>query len=121
MATARELDSAYVFIRHCSYARRGNISEETIHAIGHRTAPQSLAGDEQLLVRFSQELIRNRKISDATYNAAIDRFGVQSTVELTILVCYYQLVSYMVAAFETEIPPGYPQSLPFLCELVHHS
>ena len=114
LTTAREVDSAYVFIRHCPPAREAGIPEDTIRAIGRGTAPQGLSGEEELLVRFSQELIRNRKITDATFNASIDRFGVQSTVEITGLVCYYLLLSHISAAFETEVPPRYAPEPDFL-------
>ena len=114
LTVMREVNSVYGFTRHCSPAREAGISEDTIRAIGHGIAPQGLSGEEELLVRLSQELIRNRKISDATFKAAIDRFGVQSTVELTGLVCYYLLVSHLVAAFEIELPPQYAPEPEFL-------
>ena len=65
-------------------------------------------------MRFSQELIRNRKISDATFNATIDRYGIESTVEIVWLVCYYLLLSRIADAFETEVPPGYVPEPDFL-------
>ena len=114
LTTMREVNSAYLFIRHCPTAREAGISEDTIRAIGRGTAPQGLSSEEELLVRFSQELIRNRKISDATFNAAKDRYGIESTVEIVGLVCYYLLLSRIADAFETEVPPGYAPEPDFL-------
>src|ERR687892_477435 len=65
LATAREIKSQYEFYAHARLARQAGLSEDTIQAIAHGTAPQGLAGDEERLVRYVPELLRNHKISDA--------------------------------------------------------
>ena len=112
LATAREIRSRYEFYAHAPLARKAGVSEETIHAIAQGAAPQGLSGDEDLVVRYAQELLRDRKISDATFGAVQDRFGVQGTVDLTALIGHYLLVGHVLAAFELEPPPGEPQEFP---------
>ena len=70
IATAREIKSQYEFTAHARLAREAKVSDETIKAIAQGTAPDGLTGDEALLVRYTQELLRNHKISDATFNAS---------------------------------------------------
>jgi hypothetical protein len=57
-------------------------------------------------VRYVQELLRHHKISDATFNAVCDRFGMQQTLEITGLVGHYLLVGQIFAAFDVDLPEG---------------
>jgi hypothetical protein len=50
-------------------------------------------------VRYVQELLRHRKISDATFNAVRERFGLQKTLEIAALVEHDVLVGQILAAF----------------------
>ncbi len=65
-----------------------------------------------MLVRYVQELLRNHKISDATFNAVRDRFGMQKTLEITGLVGHYLLVGQILAAFEVDLPEGAKPEIP---------
>ena len=112
IATAREIKSQYEFYAHARLARQAGVAEDTIQAIARGTAPQGLAGDEAMLVRYVQELLRHHKISNATFNAVRDRFGMQKTLEITALVGHYLLVGQILAAFEVELPEGVKQELP---------
>lgn len=112
LTTACEHKSQYEFAAHARLARQANVSESTIKAIANGTAPRGLSGDEALVVQYTQELLRNHKISDATFNAVKNRFGVQKTVELTALIGHYLLVGQILAAFEVELPPGVKPELP---------
>src|SRR6266853_3375343 len=106
IATAREIKSQYEFYAHARLARQAGVAEDTIQAIARGTAPQGLSGDEAMLVRYVQELLRHHKISNATFNAVRDRFGMQKTLEITGLVGHYLLVGQILAAFEVDLPEG---------------
>ena len=106
LATARQIESQYEFAIHAPWAREAGVSDETISAIAQGTAPQGLSGDEELLVRYTQELLRDRKISDTTFNGVKDRFGVRMTVDLTGLIGFYILVGNVLAAFDAEPTPA---------------
>ena len=112
ITTAREIQSQYEFSAHARLAREAKVSEETIQAVAKGTAPQGLTGDEEILVRYTQELLRNHKISDATFNAVRDRFGVQNTVNVTGLIGHYLLVGQILAAFDVELAPGMTAEIP---------
>ena len=112
LATAREIKSQYEFFAHARLARQAGLSEDTIQAIAHGTAPQGLLGDEAMLVRYVHELLRNHKISDATFNAVRDRFGMQKTLEITGLIGHYLLVGQILAAFAVDLPEGAKPEIP---------
>ena len=112
IATASEIKSQYEFFAHARLALQAGVSEATIQAIAQGTAPAGLSGDEAMLVRYVQELLRHHKISDPTFNAVRDRFGVQKTLEITALVGHYLLVGQILAAFEVDLPEGATPELP---------
>ncbi len=105
LATASEIKSQYEFTAHAILARKAGTAESTIKALADGTAPAGLSGDEELVVRYTQQLLRNHKIDDATYNAVVERFGVEDTVNLTGLIGHYLLVGQFLAAFEVELAP----------------
>jgi 4-carboxymuconolactone decarboxylase len=112
ITTAREIESQYEFAAHAQLARKAGTSEATIQAIARGTAPQGLSGDEEMVVRYTQELLRHHKISDATFNTVRDRFGMQKTVEITTLIGHYLLVGQILAAFEVDLPEGVQPEIP---------
>ncbi len=112
IATAREIRAQYEFSAHARLAREAKVSEDTIRAIAQGTAPRGLSGDEELVVKYAQELLKDHKISDTTFNAVNARFGVRGTVELTALIGHYLLVGQVLAAFDVELPAGVTPELP---------
>ena len=112
LATARETRSQYEFTSHAPIAREAGVSDKTIRAIAQGTAPQGLSGDEELVVRYTQELLRDHKISDSTFDAIEDRFGVRGTVDLTALIGSFLLIGQFLIAFGVELAPGVTPELP---------
>ena len=112
-ATAREIESQYEFVAHARLARAEGVSDATLDAIASGTAPAGLSGDEEILVKYVHELLRNHKISDATYQAVLDKWGVQGTVDVTGLIGHYLLVGQFLTAFEVDVDPEEAAKLPF--------
>ena len=112
LVTAREYNIQYVFNAHVPLARNAGLSEEAIGSIAEGNVPRDLSGNEELVVLFIQELVRLRKISDATFDAVRDRFGTQGIVELAAIVGHYTLMGQIVAAFDVEPPPSATPQLP---------
>ena len=112
ITTAREITSQYEFGAHARLARAAGVTEETIKAVADGTAPQGLSGDEEILVRYTKELVANHKIGDATFNAVKDRFGDQNTVNFTGLIGHYLLVGQILLAFDVELADGMTAEIP---------
>lgn len=64
------------------------------------------AGEEgKLITDFCLQLLRgNHHVSDTTYRAAIDRFGVPATVQIAVTLGYFVMQSCILNAFQ--IGPG---------------
>jgi len=112
ITAAAHQKSQYEFAAHARLARQAGVSDATIKAIADGTAPNGLSGDEELLVRYTTELLRNKKISDATFNAVKDKWGEKGVVDVTALIGHYLLVAQILAAFDVELAPGMTAELP---------
>lgn len=112
ITTAREIRNQYEFAAHARLASQAGVSEDTIQAIARGTAPQGLSGEEEMLVRYVKELLQNHKISDPTFKAVEDRFGIQRTLEITVLVGHYLLVGQVLTAFEVDLAEGMTAEIP---------
>lgn len=106
LVTAREIKNQYEFTAHAALARKAGVSEDTIQTIIQGKAPDGLSRDEQILASYAQELLRDHNVSDASYDAVKDRFGVQGTVDVTVLIGHYVLVGLVLSAFQVDLPLG---------------
>jgi 4-carboxymuconolactone decarboxylase len=57
-------------------------------------------------VRYHQELVCNRRVSEATFEAVIKRLGQQGITELRATIGYYPMLGFALNAFEVQ--PGKP-------------
>ena len=105
ITTAAEIKSQYEFAAHARLARQAGVSDSTIKAIADGSAPAGLSGEDELVVRYTQQLLRDHKVTDATFNAVQERFGVQGALNMTVLIGHYLLVGQVLAAFEVELSP----------------
>jgi 4-carboxymuconolactone decarboxylase len=112
ITAAREIKNQYEFAAHARLARQHGVTEDTIQAIARGTAPEGLSGDAALLIKYAKELLQDHKISDATFNAVKEKYGVKKTVEITALIGHYLLVGQILAAFEVDLPEGFRPEIP---------
>lgn len=101
--------AAYELYAHTAVARSVGLDENAVQALLDGTAAQVLTGDELVVHRFVDELVRTHRVADDTYaaaEAALGRDGMLDTVHLTGM---YLSVSALLNAFEIpapEIPPA---------------
>jgi 4-carboxymuconolactone decarboxylase len=109
LATARENEGDYVWTANLPQAQSAGINEATISAIRERRALQSLAPEDAVIVQFTLELLRQHRITDATYQAVQHRLGDAGVIDLLILIGYYGSLSHALSALE--VMPPVPSAL----------
>jgi 4-carboxymuconolactone decarboxylase len=62
--------------------------------------------DEEIVYNFCTELIKTTQVSDATFHAAVDRFGERMVVDLISVVGYYHFVSMILNVDRYPLPEG---------------
>ena len=112
LATAREWDCQYEWTAHEPQARQAGVGEEAITAVKEGRAPEGLSADEAVVVSYAQELIRNHRVSEATFEAAKGQLGLQGAVDLTATVGYYSMIASVLNAFDVQPAAGVTPLLP---------
>ncbi|GLU33267.1 carboxymuconolactone decarboxylase family protein [Trinickia caryophylli] len=67
--------------------------------------------DDELIFDFANELYETKRVSDATFEKAMQRFGRETTVNLVGLLGYYALVAMTLNVFQ--VRGGSEPTLPF--------
>jgi len=106
LAATREIDGDYLWTVNQRQAKAAGLNEEMITAIRERRAPPGLPPEDAVIVRFTQELLRQHRISDATFKAVQQRLGEAGVVNLLMLIGYYHSLSHTLSALEVMSEAG---------------
>lgn len=112
LATGRACQSPFEWYAHRIEGEKAGIEAPILDALLAQQWPEGLSDDDALVLRFTLELNEHRSVTDATYAAALARFGERTVVELTALVGYYTMVAMTLNAHEIPLPEGVPPAFP---------
>jgi 4-carboxymuconolactone decarboxylase len=116
LLTGRHWDCQFEWFSHEAEARKAGLSEQTIETL-RRGGNRFQAADEQAIHDYATELVRQQRVSDATYQRILTTYGTTAIVELTALIGYYAMVAFTLNAHEIGVPGGATPPLP---PLPHH-
>jgi 4-carboxymuconolactone decarboxylase len=106
LVTARHWSQQVEWAIHAPIALQAGLEQETIDAIAEGRAPQSMPADDALVYGFCHELHQNKGIADATWTAAVARFGERGAVDLLAIAGYYTFLSMVMNGARTSVPPS---------------
>lgn len=104
ITVAREMDCAFIWYAHAATARQAGVRDEIVDAIREQRDLTNPVPDELTVVEFTRELLRHRKVSQGTFEAASSRFGQRGVMTLTNLVACYAVLAYNMNTYELEAP-----------------
>jgi 4-carboxymuconolactone decarboxylase len=106
LMTARYWTAQFEWAAHVRLAQQAGLSQEIIDAIAQRDTPKFDDPDDQLVYDFCEDYYSDHRVSDATYERVVRRFGEKGAVDLAGLIGYYSFVSVTLNVFEVPTPPG---------------
>jgi 4-carboxymuconolactone decarboxylase len=109
--TAREWTQQYVWQAHYPAALKAGLRRETADAIADGRRPAGMAEDEEIAYDTATEILRLKRVSDATYARAVARFGEQGVIDLLGVIGYYNFLAIVMNTTRTALPAGMPESL----------
>ncbi|WP_338767128.1 carboxymuconolactone decarboxylase family protein [Massilia sp. METH4] len=112
LVTARQWNQQVEWAIHAPIAAEAGIAPTVIDAIAHRRPPAGLASDEQAVYDFCMELQRDKRVTDATYGAALRLFGEHGVTDLMGLNGYYTLLAMVMNAAQSAAPESTAVPLP---------
>ncbi len=110
--TARHMDCQYIWHAHSARAREQGISDEFVDNLRDGKPLPQLPADEQTVVNYATEVFQNHRVTQATFQAALDQFGSLGLTELSTLMGYYTLLAFNANSFEIDVPDGAEPKLP---------
>jgi len=78
------------------------ISRSIVDAIARGETPDFEQADEEIVYRLTSEITETRRLSEATFQQALDRFGEQTLFELTAIIGYYTSLAVQMNCFEIQ-------------------
>lgn len=104
LVTARQWDQPVEWAIHAPIAREAGIDAALIEAVAQRRRPDGMREEEAVVYDFCIELHQHKRVSDATYAAALRHFGEQGVVDLMGLNGYYTFLAMVMNAAQTAVP-----------------
>jgi 4-carboxymuconolactone decarboxylase len=111
LITAHEWTQDYEWALHYPIALKAGNRKEVADDIAAGRRPHSMSADEETVFDFTSELLRNKRVSDATFERARSRFGTKGVVDMTGIVGYYTFLAmqlnvaqYQIATDEKKLP-----------------
>jgi 4-carboxymuconolactone decarboxylase len=101
----------YEWYAHAPIAIKAGIEPAVVEAIRTGATPTFTKSDEQAIYDFASELVKTRRVSNATFERAKKELGETSVIDLVGIIGYYSLVSVTLNAFELPLPDG--EKVPF--------
>lgn len=112
LITARHWSSQYEWFAHHKLALEGGLDPVIAEDIAQGRRPANMDADETIIYEFSRELHATQGVSDATYQAALQRLGERGVVDLISVNGFYSLVSMCLNVDRTPLPDNAAPPLP---------
>ena len=106
LITGRFWGAQYEFWAHSRLARTAGLPDPIIDAIAENRRPSAMTDDQRIVYDFCTELFRDKTVSDATFKAAVERFGEQGVIDLIAASGYYSIVSMVLNVDRYPLPAG---------------
>jgi len=104
LTVAREMNCGFIWYAHAAAARQAGVRNDVVDNIREKRALTRLAPDEEIAVKFTRQLLQDRKVDKATFDAATDQFGQRGVMTLINLIACYAVLAYNMNAYELEAP-----------------
>ncbi|MBO6677048.1 carboxymuconolactone decarboxylase family protein [Parvibaculum sp.] len=95
--------SSYEVYQHEEISRKIGMSDELIKAIHEGPDAKVFDETQRQVMRFTDDVVKNTRASDATFNPLAEKLGYKQLQELVITIGFYTLVSNFLETFDVDI------------------
>jgi len=111
LTTAKALQCQYIWTHHCHSAMQAGVRDEVVEAIRQGGRPRGLLPKESVFIQFTQELLEDKQVRDATYGAVEHLLGEQAVVDLVVTIGYYTMLCLAINALQVNLEEGIAPTL----------
>ena len=112
LITAREHDAPFEWSLHEMEAVAVGLAPDVIDVVRNRGPLSGLGDREAVIIQAGREIFGAHRLSPETYRRAVALFGEANFVDVVDLMARYAGTAARLAAFNQQMPPGWPQFLP---------
>jgi len=114
LITARQWTAQYEWFAHYPLALKAGLDPKILGDLSAGRRPDNMRDDEAALYDLATALYRDKKVTDAVYKAAVDRFGERGVMDVIGIIGYYDLVSMTLITMQVGAPNDSVPPLPVL-------
>ena len=105
MVACRETNYTLEWNGHMKAALDAGVDAKVIDVVERDQGLTGIADEDAAVIRFGRELLRNRKMSSATFAKAVELFGQRGAMDLVAVMSTYAVSGFYAIAVD-EHPPG---------------
>lgn len=102
---ARAANADYIWSAHCRLGKEAGTREEALHVVDTYAPVDGLTTDEALIIRFGRELLEDKRVTDATFNAVKARWGEKGLLEMTAVMSVYMMNASILRVMDHRAAP----------------
>lgn len=106
LVCARRWSCQHEWFMHEKLAREAKLDPRIIESLSRNEKPQNLSSEQAAVYDFCKDLHANGRASDAAFEAAKTKFGLEGTLELIALSGYYSLMAMVLNTAGLPLPGG---------------
>ncbi|AZQ32338.1 carboxymuconolactone decarboxylase family protein [Streptomyces cyaneochromogenes] len=107
LRTAWNTGARYEWGRHLPLAKAAGVTDTDIDRITEGPDAPGWTGLQRHLILAADELNRDARMSDTTWEALAEHFGDAELIEITMLVGQYHMVAFFLNSTGVELDPGF--------------
>jgi 4-carboxymuconolactone decarboxylase len=98
----------YEWTQHVAIAKGVGVTQSQIDAVGGWVDSKAFDDPERAVLRYTDEVTQNVRASEATFQALRKFLSEKETVELTLVIGYYNMVSRILESLQVELEEDGP-------------
>lgn len=106
LLAGRTWNSQFEWAYHYPLALEAGVEPAVLADLAADREPTGMSAEEALVYRFTQELRRDKGVSDATFAATEQRFGKRGIIDLVAVQGYYDTVCMTLNVAQVPVPEG---------------
>ncbi|WP_406445183.1 carboxymuconolactone decarboxylase family protein [Streptomyces sp. NBC_00631] len=106
LIVARRLDAQHSWLAHLDKGLAAGLDAAALARLARGEEPGFPRADEQILHEFVGQALETHFVDDATYAAALARFGERALVDLVVAIGGFAALALVLNTFQVDLPSG---------------
>ena len=111
LLAAREYDCQHIWNAHAASARAAGVQDAVVDAIRDRDELPPLSDLERAVINYAREFFEYRRVGRGAFQDAMEQFGKQGLIELTLVIGNYSFLAFVINAFDPHLPSNRTEPL----------